>query len=120
MWVGAEWGQKVFGWKAGKPVAEANGGRVQSTHSSASKPQKNEHDGKPVNCGTKAANHRWSQGVQGSRTAMKTPRQKAAPSVSAEPNKQGAEVCVRWAWTEAAVWTRPMLVALERGIEGGR
>ena len=75
MWVGAEWEQKVFGWKAGKPVVEANGGRVQSTHSSASKPQKTKHDGKPVNCGTKAGNDCWSEGVQGSRAATTSPRQ---------------------------------------------
>jgi len=141
MWVGAQGPRRVFAWKAGKPGAEANGGRVQSTRRSASKPPQKEA-GRPVPCGTKAGNSRWSEGVPGSRAALQTPRQKAAPSVSAEPNKQGAEICVRGAWTEAAEWTteaaewtRPRLMgspvhqpprvpsassALERGMEGGR
>ena len=35
-------------------------------------------------------------------------------------DKQGGEVRARWAWTEAAVWTEPMLTTLERGIKGGK
>ena len=33
--------------------------------------------------------------------------------------KQAGEVRARWAWTEAAVWTERMLMALERGVKGG-
>jgi len=34
--------------------------------------------------------------------------------------KQGREVAPQWAWTEASVWTQPMLATLERGIKGGK
>jgi RNA-directed DNA polymerase len=33
--------------------------------------------------------------------------------------KQAGDVRARWAWTEPAVWTPRMLMALERGIKGG-
>lgn len=33
--------------------------------------------------------------------------------------KQAGEVRSRWAWTEPAVWTPRMLMALERGVKGG-
>ncbi len=33
---------------------------------------------------------------------------------------QAGEVRVRWAWTEAAVWTERMLTALEQGVKGGK
>jgi RNA-directed DNA polymerase len=33
--------------------------------------------------------------------------------------KQAGEVHARWAWTEATVWTKRMLTALERGVKGG-
>ena len=34
-------------------------------------------------------------------------------------SKQVGELRARWAWTEPAVWTDRMLVALERGVKGG-
>jgi RNA-directed DNA polymerase len=34
--------------------------------------------------------------------------------------KQGREVGLKWAWTEASVWTERMLETLERGIKGGQ
>ena len=49
---------------------------------------------------------------------MNTPKQENPPPVPAS-DKQGGEVRARWAWTEAAVWTEPMLTALERGVKGG-
>lgn len=33
--------------------------------------------------------------------------------------KPDGEVRTRWAWTEASVWTRRMLTALEHGVKGG-
>lgn len=41
------------------------------------------------------------------------------PSVPAG-DKQGGEVRARWAWTEASVWSEPMLTTLERGVKGGK
>jgi len=35
-------------------------------------------------------------------------------------DKQGGEARARWAWTEASVWSEPMLTTLERGIKGGK
>jgi hypothetical protein len=32
--------------------------------------------------------------------------------------KQAGEVRVRWAWSEASVWTDRMLAALEEGVKG--
>lgn len=34
--------------------------------------------------------------------------------------KQGREAPLKWAWTEATVWTERMLATLERGIIGGK
>ena len=34
--------------------------------------------------------------------------------------KQGREVALKWAWTEASVWTERMLATLERGIKGNK
>src|SRR6187402_1051760 len=34
--------------------------------------------------------------------------------------KQGREVAPQWEWTEAVVWTEPMVATLERGITGGK
>lgn len=43
----------------------------------------------------------------------------AAPSeVAARPTQDG-EVRSRWTWTEPAVWTDRMLMALEQGVKGG-
>ena len=50
---------------------------------------------------------------------MNTPKQENPPPVPAT-DKQGGEVRARWAWTEAAVWTEPMLTSLERGVKGGK
>ena len=33
--------------------------------------------------------------------------------------KQASEIRARWAWTEAHVWTDPMLSALDTGVKGG-
>ena len=45
--------------------------------------------------------------------------QEQSPKVASEP-KQGEEIRARWAWVEEAVWTTPMLEALERGVKGGK
>ena len=50
---------------------------------------------------------------------MNTPKQENPPPVPAT-DKQGGEVRARWAWSEAAVWTEPMLTSLERGVKGGK
>jgi RNA-directed DNA polymerase len=34
--------------------------------------------------------------------------------------KQGRKVALKWAWTEASVWTERMLATLERGIKGDK
>jgi RNA-directed DNA polymerase len=40
--------------------------------------------------------------------------------LSSVPNaKQEGEVLLRWSWTESAVWTERMLIALENGVKGG-
>lgn len=46
----------------------------------------------------------------------------AAQAVPAVPQSatRGTEAHARWAWVEAAVWTAPMLAALESGVKGGR
>ena len=46
----------------------------------------------------------------------------AAQAASAVPEtaKREAETHDRWEWVEAAVWTPPMLAALESGVKGGR
>jgi len=33
---------------------------------------------------------------------------------------QGGDIRARWAWVEPAVWTDPMLTALEQGVRGGK
>jgi RNA-directed DNA polymerase len=50
---------------------------------------------------------------------MNMPTQSTPPEVPAG-DKQGGEVCARWAWAEASVWTKPMLTTLERGVKGGK
>lgn len=49
-------------------------------------------------------------------------RTKAAQAASAVPAtaKREADTHARWGWVEAAVWTPPMLAALESGVKGGR
>jgi len=42
------------------------------------------------------------------------------PAGVPEAAKQAGEVRARWAWTEPAVWTEPMLAALENGVRGGQ
>ena len=103
--------------EAGRAAAPAEGGSSQSLRSSASKPRQH-HRRNIRQRGTKAGNDRWSEGWQEGGTAMNTPRQENPPPVPAT-DKQGGEVRARWAWTEAAVWTEPMLTSLERGVKGG-
>ena len=47
-----------------------------------------------------------------------TPQQIELPGVPKA--KQGREVALQWAWTEAGVWTERMLATLERGNTGGK
>lgn len=46
----------------------------------------------------------------------------AAQAASAVPAtaKREADTDARWGWVEAAVWTGPMLAALQSGVKGGR
>lgn len=37
-----------------------------------------------------------------------------------ETTKQETDIEARWAWVEAAIWTKPMLTALENGVKGGK
>jgi RNA-directed DNA polymerase len=50
---------------------------------------------------------------------MKTPEEQPPPSVPAT-GKQGGKARAIQAWAEPSVWTEPMLMALERGIKGGK
>ena len=52
---------------------------------------------------------------------MKTESRETQPASVPRPAgaKQAGDVRARWAWTEPAVWTERMLMALERGIKGG-
>lgn len=43
----------------------------------------------------------------------------AAPSEVAAGPTQDGDVRSRWTWTEPAVWTDRMLMALEQGVKGG-
>ena len=47
-----------------------------------------------------------------------TPKQLNLPGVPQA--KQGREVALEWAWTEAEVWNERMLAALVRGVQGGK
>jgi RNA-directed DNA polymerase len=42
------------------------------------------------------------------------------PEAVSERAKRAGEIPDRWSWTEPMVWSKPMLAALERGVEGGR
>ena len=42
------------------------------------------------------------------------------PSTVPATAPQGGETRARWAWVEPAVWTDPMLTALEQGVKGGK
>ena len=51
---------------------------------------------------------------------MKTPQQDTPSEVPhASGAKQEGDIRARWAWVEAAVWTKRMLEALENGVKGG-
>jgi len=105
--------------EAGRALtASAEGESSQRLRSSASKPQLS-HRRKDRHCGTKAGNDRWNEGSQESRSAMKTPKEEP-PSLVPATGKQGGEACAIQAWAEPSVWTEPMLMALERGIKGGK
>lgn len=55
---------------------------------------------------------------------MTTGKQDKPDRVSGPPRRSqtrpDGEVRARWAWTEASVWTRRMLTALENGVKAGR
>jgi RNA-directed DNA polymerase len=53
---------------------------------------------------------------------MEQEHKDAAQAASAVPAtaKREADTDARWAWVEAAVWTGPMLAALQSGVKGGR
>lgn len=42
------------------------------------------------------------------------------PSTVPATAPQGGETRARWVWVEPAVWTDPMLTALEQGVKGGK
>jgi len=42
------------------------------------------------------------------------------PSTVPATAPQGGDIRARWAWVEPAVWTDPMLTALEQGVKGGK
>lgn len=50
---------------------------------------------------------------------MKSPLQESRLAEVPLGAKQARDVPARWAWTEPAVWTERMLMALERGVKGG-
>jgi RNA-directed DNA polymerase len=45
---------------------------------------------------------------------------KQAISAVLKETKQETDIRDRWSWTEASVWTTPMLTALENGVKGGK
>ena len=53
---------------------------------------------------------------------MTTEDKSARVSVARERERAepAEDVRLRWSWTEPAVWTDPMLAALEEGVKGGR
>lgn len=46
--------------------------------------------------------------------------EEAQPAPVSETAKPAGEICARWAWVEAEVWTERMLTALEAGVRGGQ
>jgi RNA-directed DNA polymerase len=54
-------------------------------------------------------------------TSAPVPETTVTPQASGTPEAQQAEdVRSRWSWTEATVWTKRMLTALETGAKGGK
>lgn len=51
---------------------------------------------------------------------MTTSTNGSTPSPVPETAKREGDVRARWAWTEPSVWTERMLVALEKGVQGGK
>ena len=49
---------------------------------------------------------------------MKDKPKETNPSTVSNATKQDGEARARWAWTEPAVWTERMLIALENGVKG--
>ena len=47
-------------------------------------------------------------------------RQSPPEAVPGKKAKPAGEICARWAWVEAEVWTERMLTALEEGVIGGK
>ena len=42
------------------------------------------------------------------------------PAEVSEATTQAGEIRARWAWVEPSVWTERMLMALEKGVKGGK
>ena len=51
---------------------------------------------------------------------MSRDRSELQPALVFEETKQAGDVRGRWPFAEPTVWTEPMLIALERGIRGGK
>lgn len=94
-------------------VASGEGG---SRHTSASKPWEIQRR-KDRDHGTKPANHRWSKGRQEGGKAAAMNREEPSVSVPAG-DKQTEEDLWQRHRAERGVWSKPMLVALERGLKG--
>ena len=70
----------------------------------------------------------WSQGTQESGTVKDRSNDRATTEpaavngglATATGSKQAGDICARWAWVDRGVWTERMLVALERGVKGGK
>ena len=42
------------------------------------------------------------------------------PAGVSETTMQAGDIGARWAWVEPSVWTERMLMALEKGVKGGK
>jgi RNA-directed DNA polymerase len=66
----------------------------------------------------------WSQGTQEGRCEMEQndESQKPTGTSAGAPSaaKPAGDILLRWKWVERSVWTDRMLMALERGVKGGR
>lgn len=66
----------------------------------------------------------WSQGTQEADASMEPNDERQKPtSTSASANnaaRPAGDTALRWKWVERSVWTDRMLMALERGVKGGR
>lgn len=46
--------------------------------------------------------------------------EEARPGEVSEATRQAGDIRARWAWVEPSVWTERMLMALEKGVKGGK